>query len=90
MKFSMELARHICLNISDVHHHFTRDSTENFIVPSVSGVAATTLSAVELKIGTLYPRMSNKSALSMVSNLLQDLNLRSKLQLMESDTYVYY
>ena len=33
---------------------------------------------VELKIGTLYPRMSNKSALSMVSNLLQantlDLN----------------
>ena len=27
---------------------------------------------VELKIGTLYPRMSNKSALSMVSNLLQD------------------
>ena len=29
---------------------------------------------VELKIGTLYPRMSNKSALSMVSNLLQDIN----------------
>ena len=48
------------------------------------------LITVELKIGTLYPRMSNKSALSMVSNLLQDLNLRSKLQLMESDTYVYY
>ena len=30
---------------------------------------------VELKIGTLYPRMSNKRALSMVSNLLQDNNL---------------
>ena len=30
---------------------------------------------VELKIGTLYPRMSNKSALSMVSNLLQDNTL---------------
>ena len=27
---------------SDVHHHFTRGSTEHFVVPSVSGVAATT------------------------------------------------
>ena len=30
---------------------------------------------VKLKIGTLYPRMSNKRALSMVSNLLQDNTL---------------
>ena len=28
---------------SDVYHHFTRDSTENFIVTSASGFAATTL-----------------------------------------------
>ena len=30
---------------------------------------------VESKIRTLYPRMSNKSPLSMVSNLLQDNTL---------------
>ena len=28
--------------VSNVHHHFTRGSTEKFIVPSVNGVAATT------------------------------------------------
>ena len=27
---------------------------------------------VELKIGTVYPRMSNKSALTIVSNMLQN------------------
>ena len=42
---------------------------------------------VESKIGTLYPQMSNKSALSMVSNLLQnnafELNchLRDQIQM---------
>ena len=30
------------IKVSDVHYHFTRGSTENFIVPSVNGVAATT------------------------------------------------
>ena len=30
------------IKVSDVHHHFTRGSSENFIVPSVNGVAATT------------------------------------------------
>ena len=30
------------IKVSDVHHHLTRGSTENFIVLSVSGVAATT------------------------------------------------
>ena len=63
------------IKVSDVHHHFTRGSIENFIVPSVNGVAAKTFITVELKIGTLYPWMSNKSALSMVSNLLQDNTL---------------
>ena len=47
----------------------------NFVVPSVSGVVATTFFIVGLKIGTLFPWMSNKSALSMVSNLLQDNTL---------------
>ena len=45
MKFSMELARRICLNNSLKFLMFiiiTRGSTENFIVPSVNGVAATT------------------------------------------------
>ena len=42
---------------------------------------------VESKIGTLYPRVSNKSALSMVSNLLQNnalelnCNLRDQIQM---------
>ena len=30
------------IKVSDVHRHFTRGSMENFIVPSVNGVAATT------------------------------------------------
>ena len=30
------------IKASDVHHHFTRGSTEKIVVPSVSGVAATT------------------------------------------------
>ena len=30
------------IKVSDVHHHFTRGSTENCEIPSVSGVAATT------------------------------------------------
>ena len=34
---------------SDVHHHFTRGSTENFVVPSVSGVAATTFNYSGIK-----------------------------------------
>ena len=63
------------IKVSDVHHHFNRGSTENFIVPSVSGVAATTFYYSGIKIGFLYPWMSNKSALSMVSNLLQDNTL---------------
>ena len=60
------------IKVSDVHHHFTRGNTENFIVPSVNFVAATTFYYSGIKIGTLYPQMSNKSALSMVLNLLQD------------------
>ena len=42
-------------------------SAEHFVVPSVSGVVAKKIILVELKIETLYPRTSNKSALSMVS-----------------------
>ena len=68
------------IKVSDVHHHFTRGSTENFIVHSVNGVAATTF-YYKIKDGTLYPQMSNKRAFSMVSNLLQ---------IMDSDTYAYY
>ena len=34
---------------SDVHHHLTRGSTESIIVPSVSGVAATTFYYGEIK-----------------------------------------
>ena len=30
------------IKVSDVHHHFSRSSTENFIVHSVKGVAAIT------------------------------------------------
>ena len=69
------------IKASDVHHHFTRGSTENFTVSSVSDVAATTFYYSGIKIGFLYPWMSNKCALSMVSNLLQDniLDLKGNL-----------
>ena len=78
------------IKASNVHHHFTKGSTENFVVPSVRGVAATTFNLVQLKIGILYPRMSNKNALSMDSNVLQKRYLRTQLQLMETDTFIYY
>ena len=51
------------------------------IVPSVNGVAATTfLIKVQLKIGTLYSQMSNRSALSMGSKMLHVQNNTLQLQ----------
>ena len=78
------------MKVSDVHHHLTRGSTENFIVPSVSGVAAT----------TFYDSGGIKDWNSLSSDVKQNCTcndvksaarqyLRSQLQLMESDTSVY-
>ena len=77
------------IKVSDIHHHFTRGSTENFIVPSVNGVAATT-----------FYFSGNKDWNSLPSDIKQKCTfngfesaarkyLRSQLQLKESDTYVY-
>ena len=76
------------IKVSDVHHHLTRGSTENVIVPSVSGVAATTF---------YYSRIKDWNSLSMDVKQKCTFNgfksvarqyLRSQIQLMESDTYL--
>ena len=63
------------IKVFDVLHHYTRGSTENLIVPSVNGVAATTFYYSGIKDWNSLPSDVNKSALSMVSNLLLDNTL---------------
>ena len=43
------------IKTSEVHHHFTRNSIENFVLPSVCGAAAKLSIIMRLKIGILYP-----------------------------------
>ena len=64
------------IKVSDVHHHFTRGCTENFIVPSVYGVAATTFYYSGIKDWNSLP-----------SDVKQKCTFN---ELMESDTYAYY
>ena len=78
------------IKVSDVHHHFTRGSTENFIVPSVNGVAATTFYYSGVKDWNSLPSdVKQKCTFNGFKSAARQY-LRSQLQLMESDTYVYY
>ena len=45
---SSYLSEHF-IKASNIHYHFTRGSTENFVVSSVSGVAATTFYCMGIK-----------------------------------------
>ena len=80
------------IKVSDVHHHFTRGSTGNFIagLPSVSGVAATTLiyySGIK-DWNSLPSDVKQKCTFNGFKSAARQY-LRSQLQLMESDSYVY-
>ena len=78
------------IKVSDVHYHFTRGSTENFIVPSVNGVAATTFYYSGVKDWNSLPSdVKQKCTFNGFKSAARQY-LRSRLQLMESDTYVYY
>ena len=75
---------------SDIHRHNTRGSSEIFVVPSVSGVAATTFyySAIkdwnslpsEVKIRNYYNSFKGEAK----------AYLRTQLQLSETDNFIYY
>ena len=78
------------IKVSDVHHHFVRRSTENFIVPSVNGDAATTFYYSGIKDWNSLPsNVKQKCNFTGFKSAARQY-LRSQLQLMESDTYVYY
>ena len=86
------MACRICLinssNVSDFHHHFTRGSTVNFIVPSVNGVAATAFYYSGIKDWNSLPSdVKQKRTFNSFKSAAR-LYLRSQLQPMESDSLV--
>ena len=96
IKCSMEVARRICLNNSSKFPMFiiispeVVGSTENFIVPSVNGVAATTFYYSGIKDWNSLPSdVKQKCTFNGFKSAARQY-LRSQLQLMESDTYAYY
>ena len=67
-----------------------KGSTENFIVPSVNGVAATTFYYSGIKdMNSLPSDVKQKCTFNGLKSAARQY-LRSQLQLMESDTYAYY
>ena len=75
---------------SDVHQHFTRGSTEKFVVPSVSAVAATTFCCSAIKDWNSLPLdIKQKSTFNGFKTAVKHC-LRTHLQLMETDNFIYY
>ena len=72
------------IKVSDVHRHFTRGSTENFIVPSVRRVAATTVYYSGMKDLTSLPSVAKQKCTFNGFKSAARQYLRSQLQLMES------
>ena len=60
------------IKTSDVHRHFTRGSTENFVVASISGVAATTFCYSAIKDWNSLPFKVKKEVLSVESKVRQN------------------
>ena len=78
------------IKVSDVHHHYTRGSTENFIVPSVNDVAATTFYYSGIKDWNSLPSdVKQKFTFNCLKSAARQY-LSVQQQLMEPDTYVYY
>ena len=78
------------IKASNVHHHFTRGSTENFVVPSVRGVAATTFYFSAIKDWNSLPSHVKQKCSFNGFKCAAKRYLRTQLQLMETDTYIYY
>ena len=78
------------IKASNVHHHFTRGSTENFVVPSVRGVAATTFYFSAIKDWNSLPSHVKQKSSSNGFKCAAKRYLRTQLELMETDTYIYY
>ena len=75
---------------SDVHHHFTRGSTENFVAPSVSGVAATTFYYSAIKDWNSLPLDIKQKSTFNGFKTAEKHCLRTQLQLTETDNFIYY
>ena len=78
------------IKASNVHHHFTRGSTENFVVPSVRGVAATTFYFSAIKDWNPLPSHVKQKCSFNGFKCAAKRYLRTQLQLMETDMYIYY
>ena len=80
----------IFVKTSDIHRHNIRGSSENFVVPSVSGVAATTFFYSAIKDWHSLPSevkvRNNYSSFKGAENAY----LRTQLQLSEADNSLYH
>ena len=77
------------IKTSNVHHYFTRGSTENFVVPSDRGVAATTFYFSAIKDSNSLPSHVKQKGSFNGFKCAARRYLRTHLQLMETDTYIY-
>lgn len=76
--------------LSSYHNHNTRGSGENFVVPSVSGVASTTFYYNAIKDWNELPsEIKTRSSFNNFKNSVKSY-LRSQMQLTEDDFYFYY
>ena len=78
------------VKVSDIYNHNTRGSGENFVVLSVSGVAATTFYYNAIKDWNSLPLdVKTKSNFNSFKGAAKT-HLRSQLQFKEVDNYIYY
>ena len=84
------ICQSIFVRVSNVHHHNTRGSCENFLAPSVNGTATTTFN---------YNNIKDWNSLPLEIKTTSDFNsfkdaakicLRFQLQLMEADNFIFY
>ena len=79
-----------CVDTLDIHRHNTRGSSENFVIPSVSGVAATTFYYSAIKDwNSLYSGVKIRSNYNSYKGAAKSY-LRTHLQLSEADNFIYY
>ena len=78
------------VKVSNIHNHNTRGSGENFVVRSVSGVAATTFYFNAIKDWNSLPLdVKTKSYFNSFKGAAKT-HFRSQLQLTEADNFIYY
>ena len=78
------------IKTSEVHHHFTRNSIENFVLPSVCGAAATPFYYNAIKDWNSLPLdVKQKRSFNGFKSAAKQY-LRTQLKLMETDHFIYY